>query len=123
MKLQTKFTLDRLESLGDAVHQTINDMMVRNVTGFLPIVHAAIMHNAPVHVVLASQGWIPTDPSMDRWAHVLDEGNGKRAVRKWVRWFGSDSITVDKAAGTLDLDPAAVQAVRTACAARVHEEG
>lgn len=76
MKLQTKFTLDRLESLGDAVHQTINDMMDRNVTGFLPIVHAAIMHNAPVHVVLASQGWIPTDPSMDRWAHVLDEGNG-----------------------------------------------
>ncbi|MBW7057842.1 hypothetical protein KY389_14350 [Paracoccus bogoriensis] len=72
MKLQTKFTLDRLEALGNEVHRTINYLMDRNVTGFLPIVHAAIMHNAPVHVVLASQGWLPTTVEMSKWAHVQD---------------------------------------------------
>lgn len=73
----------------------------------------------------------PTAKALDR-AYLLTQSNDlgkarsqlgneeevKRAVKKWVRWFGSDSITVDKEAGTLDLDPAAVQAVRDAYAAR-----
>ena len=49
------------------------------------------------------------------------EAEVKRAARRWVRWFGSDSINIDREAGTLDLDPAAVQAVRTAYAARAEE--
>lgn len=51
------------------------------------------------------------------------EAEVKRAARRWVRWFGSDSITIDKEAGTLNLDPVAVQAVRAAYAARAGEAG